>query len=175
MAAIVGHVTEIDGEFIATAEDGTTRVLEAGDPVYENETVVGSPDNSTMHHVIVSLDEAGSEVLVTADQAQLFDAQLRPVEFSTLDTQSQPDTLAAMLKEFGDIDDIETAAGEDVGLIESSEDVDAGFEEHIDRAVDVEAGASPEATQIYSVAKDFNRLEDEIIESVAAAAPTSTL
>ena len=161
MAAIVGYVTEIEGEFVATAPDGTTRVLQEGDPVYEDESVAGASGNNAMEHVVVTLEGEMADVMLSGEQTQLFDAQLRPVEFSELETQSQPDTLIAMLKEYGEIDAIDTAAGEDIGVVDSSEDVTGEFDEHIDRVVDVEAELRPETTQVYSV-ENINSPNEDI-------------
>ena len=162
MAAVVGYVTEIEGEFVATAPDGTTRVLHEGDPIYEDESVAGASGNNAMEHVVVTLEGEMADVMLNGEQSQLFDAQLRPVEFSELETQSQPDTLLAMLKEYGEIDAIDTAAGEEVGVVDSSEDVTGDFAEHIDRVVDIEAQLRPESTQVYSVGA-LNTPTEEIV------------
>ncbi|MEA3372094.1 MAG: hypothetical protein U9Q62_00245, partial [Campylobacterota bacterium] len=161
MAAIIGNVTELDGTFFAKSSDGSSRELKLGDPVYEGETVVGSPDNLSGHKIIVSLDAVESEILIAGTDSQLFDQSLQPVPFSEMDVQGDPDTIAAMVDASEHIDEIETAAGEEAVSTTSTEDVTGDFQEKIDNRTNVEAELRPTDTQTYSVEENFTAQTDK--------------
>jgi len=100
MAEIVGYVAQIEGHFSATSESGSVRRLQEGDPVHQNETVDGERENAPQARLSVALD-SDTVITLAAGQSQRFDSQLRPVAFSETETQTRPDTLAALLREFG--------------------------------------------------------------------------
>ncbi|MEA3227526.1 MAG: hypothetical protein U9P38_00475, partial [Campylobacterota bacterium] len=130
MAGVIGKVVSIDGKFFAKDQDGTVRELFEGDKVYEGETVIGDVDNEGIDNIIVNLED-GSNLVVSGDQSQLFDAFLSKKEFTEDETVNDSDSIDSIVSENFDINNVETASGEEQNI--GSSEINIGeFDQHQD-------------------------------------------
>ena len=142
MSVMIGKIAQVDGKFFAKAADGSLRELFDGDAIYEGETIVGDNSNASIDNIIVTMDD-GSDIIVLGNEQQLFDVSVSQTEaFSEPETVSQSSAISDLVEEYADdmdIDDIDTAAGEDGGAA-SSEGGEAVFDVKAENITDVTAG-----------------------------------
>ncbi|MDY0122435.1 MAG: cell shape-determining protein MreD, partial [Sulfurimonas sp.] len=117
MSVIIGKIASLDGTFYAKGPDGSMRQLSKGDAIFEGEIVIGDGANSSIDSVIVAMND-GTDLVLLGNDTQLFDASLSQEQFAESDTVTDPNSILSMLEENEDlenidVDDIETAAGED--------------------------------------------------------------
>ena len=159
MATIIGYVSEADGNFIARATDGTMRDLTTGMPIYEGESVVGDDTNTRASSLIVSM-HGDFNILIEGNDEQLFDQMLLPQEMDDSETIIEPESIAQMLQEYGDIDEIDTAAGEEDIPVES--DVSVGeFAQANENLIDISAGLRQNESHTSTVVRNFNTDEEQ--------------
>ncbi|MCW8838722.1 MAG: cell shape-determining protein MreD, partial [Thiovulaceae bacterium] len=142
MSTVIGKITNIDGgKFYIKSEDGSLREVTQGYEILEGESIVGADSNSGIDSVIISLAD-GSDVVVIGNQEQLFDAMLTQPGFAEPEVVTKNEAIKDLVEEYGeelDIDDIETAAGEEEA-VESSGGGEADFADFNGAATDVKAG-----------------------------------
>ncbi|MBU1659684.1 hypothetical protein KKG72_11645, partial [bacterium] len=142
MSAIIGKIVSTDGEFYAKGIDGSLRRISNGDEIYEGETIVGAKGNSSTDSIIVSMND-GTDIVILGDETQLFDSSLTEKEFAENETVTHNESIQAMLRENGDLDDtideLETAAGEDSGVVESTDGGEAHFAQANNASTDINA------------------------------------
>jgi len=120
MATAIATVTNLIGNI-----DGSIRELSNGDKIHEGESVVGDRGNSSAAQLTASMND-GSDIFVNARESQLFDASLSKEDFATDDVVIQSDDFATLLNSNDNQttdaeDEIETAAGTDTAVPQSTE------------------------------------------------------
>jgi CshA-type fibril repeat protein len=109
MSLVIGNVLSLDGKFYAKSEDGSLREISKGDEIYEGKTVVGNDGNEPTDSAVIAVDGA-ENIIVSGNDAQLFDASISKEVFSQEDTTTENSSINSMVDK---IDQIETAAVED--------------------------------------------------------------
>ncbi|MBU0721506.1 cell shape-determining protein MreD, partial [bacterium] len=181
MASYIGKIDSLDGTFYAKSADGSLRELSIGDKLYEGEIIVGDDGNSAINSIIVSMND-GNDIIVLGTQTQALDASLTQEEFAENETVTETSSIQSMLEKNGDIDsdnieDLQTAAGEETGGAESTDGIHANFAESNDASADVNANVGGSAftseenidTHKVDESEESRRVEgsvDEILESV---------
>ena len=125
MATAIATVTNLIGRFYTQNIDGSIRELSNGDKIHEGESVVGDRGNSSAAQLTASMND-GSDIFVNARESQLFDASLSKEDFATDDVVIQSDDFATLLNSNDNQttdaeDEIETAAGTDTAVPQSTE------------------------------------------------------
>ena len=125
MATAIATVTNLIGRFYTQNIDGSIRELSNGDKIHEGESVIGDRGNSSAAQLTASMDD-GSDIFVNARESQLFDASLSKEDFATDDVVIQSDDFATLLNSNDNQttdaeDEIETAAGTDTAVPQSTE------------------------------------------------------
>ncbi|QOP46048.1 Ig-like domain-containing protein [Sulfurimonas paralvinellae] len=138
MAQIIASVSSVNGVFYVKHPDGSQVQLHEGDKIYEGDIVIGEASNNPMNNIIISMQD-GSEMIMLADEEQLFDASLTQEAFSADETVTDISAVTALAEmESGednttdDIvqpDDMETAAGDDSGSASSDSSYTPDFQE----------------------------------------------
>ncbi|MBU1433317.1 hypothetical protein KJ870_00005, partial [bacterium] len=141
MAAVIGKIASIDGVFYAKGADGSLRELSRNDEIYEGEIIVGDKSNSALKSVIVSM-VSGEDIVLLGAETQLFDGSLAENEFTKEETVTNSESIEALLDDntaTENVDEFETAAGEEALGAESTEDVRANFAQINDEIIDINA------------------------------------
>ncbi|MCX6076307.1 MAG: hypothetical protein NTW78_05390, partial [Campylobacterales bacterium] len=112
MLSVIGNITSLEGSFFAKSPDGSFRELSKGSAIHEGEVVVGANGNELMDNIVVAMQD-GSNIVVYGNEKQLFDSSLTKKEFSEDETVSDPDSLQAIFEGESNLDNLETAAGEE--------------------------------------------------------------
>jgi len=183
MLSAIGKIESISGKFYIKSEDGSLREISKGDEIYEGETIIGDSSNNTIDSAIVSMVDSYGDIIVLGTQEQLFDSSLASEEFSQNDTVTNKESIQAILDDIDntqDVDELETAAGEEGGA-ESSEGGKAIFAEANAAAADINSKLSGEefAGEARSINYDLDIIEDtsraETTTPDVNDAPTITL
>ncbi len=127
MAQIIGYVKSVTGNFVAKSTNGEERILKVGDPVYAYDYVY-DPSGSMSDKIVIDLVSSDEDLSFSGTTEIVFDESV--VSSDTLVAESllreadvksalakaevsDADSIDEILKEFGDIDVEETAAGEE--------------------------------------------------------------
>ena len=75
MANIIGYVSKIDGVYLAKSQNGKIRVLQEGDPIYEDDTVY---NGDGAQEIVISLNngetlDLGSNTYIVFDNSVISD------------------------------------------------------------------------------------------------------
>jgi len=173
MSTVIGNVEILNGSYTLKSENGETSELQAGDEIHLNDTIIGSDSNPLDSNIMVSmLSEDAEDIFLSSNEVMLFDSSLLSEGFSNDDVESETNSITDLLASYGDIDDIETEAGEEV--VESTEQL-GGFGERDANIgnVDVEVG---ESSHTFNLESQFENEEDDAIasDSLSSNAPTNT-
>ena len=141
MSTTIGKITNIDGgKFYVKQEDGSLREVSEGYEIQEGELIVGADTNSAIDSVIVSLAD-GSDIIMLGEQEQLFDAMISEAGFAEPEVVTKNDSVQELIEKYGDeidVDEIETAAGEEAAA-ESSAGGEAEFAVFNEASTDIQA------------------------------------
>ena len=132
MSQVVATVSSVDGIFYIKDSDGSMIKLSVGDEIHEGDLIIGADGNSADKSMTLSMLD-GADIVMNANEKQLFDASLLNEAFSVDETVSSTDNVMDLFNDtFAnesssdndniDSDDIETAAGE-----ENSSSSDASY------------------------------------------------
>ncbi|MBU1927505.1 hypothetical protein KKG77_00740, partial [bacterium] len=141
MAAVIGKIASIDGVFYAKGADGSLRELSQNDEIYEGEIIIGDKSNGALNSVIVTM-VSGEDIVLLGAETQLFDGSLAEKEFATEETVTNSESIEALIDDntgTENVDELETAAGEEALGAESTEDVRANFAQINDEIIDINA------------------------------------
>ncbi|MBD3796110.1 MAG: hypothetical protein IE881_09365 [Epsilonproteobacteria bacterium] len=140
MSEVIGKVASLDGIFYIKAEDGSLRQLNKGSDIYLNDVIVGADDNSRIDSIIVSLDD-GTDVVLLAQEEQLFDASLLNIQFSEDETVNEASVLeqlvAVATEEQTDVNEEEIYTEASDGSVDATTAIEATFQEIQDNTVDI--------------------------------------
>jgi hypothetical protein len=148
MSAVIGNVASIDGEFYVKGPDGSLHELTKGSEVHVGDVIVGADGNSQIDSIIVSLNN-GTDVVMLANEQQLFDQSLLNVEFSNDETISEPQSIDQLFEvavnETNDLNVVDDTNEDDIvteatdGSIDSTADIQEEFQNIQDNSSDIKA------------------------------------
>lgn len=125
MSSVFGKIKSINGFFNIKSDDGSERKASIYDELYDKDIVIGSNENNAKDNLVVALKD-GTELVVHGQEKQLLDRSLLAQELTEEETVTQKDSFLALLKENNNIEDLETAAGENTA-VDSTESPEAVF------------------------------------------------
>ena len=147
MSTVIGNITSLGaGKFFAKGPDGFSRELSEGNEIYQGEIVAGSDKNELMDSITVHMQD-GSDTVVYGDEKQLFDESLAKEAFAENETVTDSQSIDALLAgdaetegtDNANLDDLETAAGQDSTAAQTHEGGIAHFLDANNGSQDVEA------------------------------------
>ncbi|MCK9161863.1 MAG: Ig-like domain-containing protein, partial [Arcobacteraceae bacterium] len=124
-----GVVQHVSGKFYVQSENGDIKILKVGDTIYQGDKVFGDPSNLTSHRLEILDDSGNTVVLVGLDNA-IFDVSTVEKTFTNEEFSFAPVKLWSAKDEDvnlqakaddTDITDEETAAGEEAGGVNSTD------------------------------------------------------
>jgi len=166
MSNIIATVSGVDGAFYVKSPDGTLRELSNGDVIHEGDIVVGSSSNSKNNSILLVMQD-GTDIVLSANEEQLFDSSLANSEFSkdeTVTTAESLDEASDLLDIFNEVDEevdsdnMETASGsESQGSTPSNASFSENFDVINDVSVDVSAALrESDSSQFMDKKSDLN-------------------
>nr|WP_321266134.1 cadherin-like domain-containing protein [uncultured Sulfurimonas sp.] len=138
--SIIGKVTEIDGKFYAVSVDGYQRELRSGDDVFDGEKILGDVNNRPYESAVINFNNGKNSIVVLGDSEERMNFLQNFSEEPTQEIAEQPKDEIASLLEEEDVEDLETAAGEEGSpSAESTEGGPANFAEANGGITDINA------------------------------------
>ena len=92
MAQVIGKIGSLDGSFYIKSADGTVSIAKVGDTIYSGDVILGSSTNTLANKLTVGLNDNSKEIIILANNQQLFDETMLGQELSS-DTVVKNDEL----------------------------------------------------------------------------------
>ncbi|MEN4053484.1 hypothetical protein MNY27_06780, partial [Sulfurimonas sp. NWX79] len=174
MAQVVATVSSLNGTFYIKQKDGSMVELSVGDKIHEGDLVVGADSNTSFSNISISMQD-GTNIIMVANEEQLFDASLLNEMFSSDETVTESETIATLVDDnLLDIDDskkietdnIETTADDGINPSDSSYTPD--FQEIDTNALNVDINTQLRDVQLNDANKVSILSPDEILVDFVA-------
>ncbi len=142
MLQAIGKIGKIDGKFFIKAIDGSLREASIGDEVYNGEVVIGDSSNSESNSLIVGMNEDYGDIIILGNQTQKLDISFTSEGFAQNETESDAGLVEATVDDIDsqdDIDDMETAAGQEEVLSSTTDTRMTDFSDKSEDLQDINA------------------------------------
>ncbi|WP_457746559.1 hypothetical protein [Sulfurimonas sp.] len=169
MSNIIATVSGIDGIFYVKSPDGSLHELSNGDTIHKGDIVLGGDTNSASDSIILLMQD-GTDIVLNANDKQLFDNSLASNEFSIDETITQNETIKDAINQtdiFSEADkviisdDIETASGDEAQSTTSS---NSSFAQEFEKISDDNIAVAAQLRDVNSktiLSSDTQNIENE--------------
>ncbi len=166
MAKVVGYVKDINGKFIAKSKGKGERVLQNGDPIYENDIVKSATDNPNAK-VVIGLSTISKNIELNSNSSLFFDKTVTQGDIDPKDMiLSEADvasglrdvgvgvlSLDRVLQEYGDLNEADFKEGK----VENGD----GLINSINSMADVNSDLRNVTTHSYNLEHDFDPINPD--------------
>lgn len=96
MAALIGHVKEVNGDYFVKTPDGSIKKLAVNDHIHEGDTLFGKKGNTLDDAILIAMVVLAKEVLLMGEEEQFFDEALVKVASDESIAQTSPLSIAIL-------------------------------------------------------------------------------
>lgn len=96
MAALIGHIKEVNGDYFVKTPDGSIKKLVLNDHIHEGDTLFGKKGNTLDDAILIAMVVLAKEVLLMGEEEQLFDEALVKVASDESIAQTSPLSVAIL-------------------------------------------------------------------------------